>query len=94
LKRLGRPLHISSQNHLIIQTGYTPQIGERVFNQSKDFIGKIIDVFGPVSSPFISIKSDNRIDLNKHINDEFFIKLRNFTGRKSKRGMRRKESGK
>ncbi len=34
-----------------------PRIGDRVFDEALKPVGTISDIFGPVSSPYISVKS-------------------------------------
>ena len=91
MRRLGKPLLLSAQNHLIIQTNFSPPIGSRVFNQANNAVGEIIDVFGPINSPFISIKSKTKINLSNFLNNDLFINLSQFPQKdlsKKRRGKR------
>jgi len=91
LRRLGKPLHLSSQNHLIIKTNFSPPIGALVVNGDRNSIGKIIDVFGPVSSPFVSVKSIGKVNLSEYVKADLFVK--SSTPRNNKRKVRRKKFG-
>jgi len=56
LQRLGRVLHISPSRNIIIKIEKDARIGETVVDENLRTVGKIFDKFGPVSSPYISIK--------------------------------------
>lgn len=56
MQRLGRVLHVSQSRSIIIRIENIPRIGEAVVNENLKPIGKILDIFGPVSSPYASIK--------------------------------------
>jgi len=56
LQRLGRVLHVSQSRNIIITIENLPKIGETVVDENLKSIGKILDIFGPVSSPYASVK--------------------------------------
>jgi RNA-binding protein len=56
LQRLGLVLHITPSRNIIIKTENTPRIGEPVVDENLKQVGKVFDIFGPVSSPYCSIK--------------------------------------
>jgi len=56
LQRLGIVLHISPSRNIIIKIENIPKIGETVVDENLKPIGKIFDIFGPVSSPYAAIK--------------------------------------
>jgi len=58
LQRIGRALHISSNKNIIIKAENLPKIGDRVVDENLSSIGMIFDIFGPVSSPYLSVKTD------------------------------------
>jgi rRNA processing protein Gar1 len=74
LRILGKPSHISSQNHIILRASFPPSIGAQVVNESNSIIGKVIDVFGPVDKPFISIKPSSSINPSAILEETLFIK--------------------
>jgi len=41
---------------MIITIENIPKIGETVVNENLKSIGKVLDIFGPVSSPYASVK--------------------------------------
>ncbi|MHA2408332.1 MAG: H/ACA ribonucleoprotein complex subunit GAR1 [Candidatus Ranarchaeia archaeon] len=56
MKRLGKVSHLSNSNHLILRTNTKIKPQSPVLDSHLTQIGKIYDVFGPVSNPYVSIK--------------------------------------
>jgi len=56
LQRLGLVLHISPSRNIIIKIEKTPRIGETVVDENLKPVGKVFDIFGPVSSPYVAVK--------------------------------------
>lgn len=56
MQRLGLILCVSSTRNIITKIESVPRIGELVVDENLRPIGKVLDVFGPVSSPYASIK--------------------------------------
>ena len=56
MQRLGRVLHISPSHNIIVKIENIPRIGETVVDENLKTVGKIFDLFGPVSSPYVAIK--------------------------------------
>jgi len=58
LKRIGRALHVSSSKNIILKAENLPKIGDKVIDENLRSLGIISDIFGPVSAPYISVKTD------------------------------------
>ncbi len=58
MQRLGRVLHISSTRNIILKAENLPRMGERVVDADLKQIGTVYDIFGPISSPYISVKTN------------------------------------
>jgi len=56
LQRLGRVLHISPSKNIIIKIENIPKIGQTVVDENLKTVGKIFDLFGPVTSPYVAIR--------------------------------------
>ncbi|HDI46671.1 MAG TPA: H/ACA RNA-protein complex protein Gar1 [Candidatus Methanomethylia archaeon] len=57
LRRLGRILHLSKTGSLILKTnGFTPKIGTAIVDYKRREIGRVFDIIGSVSSPYLVIK--------------------------------------
>jgi rRNA processing protein Gar1 len=63
---LGKGMHQSKGNHnLIITLQADARIGQTVVDKGGNSIGKIFDIFGPVETPYASIKLNERVELRK-----------------------------
>ena len=49
-------LHVSGSRKIVLKTNVRAKIGVQVFDEELRPVGKIFDVFGPVSSPYVSIE--------------------------------------
>jgi len=58
LKRLGKVLHFSKSRSLIVKLTAKPStnIGSRVLDSRLREVGIVQDIFGPVASPYVSIR--------------------------------------
>jgi len=56
LKDLGKYIHTTPQGLAILKLKIVPSIGEGVIDEKGRQIGQIADVFGPVASPYGSVK--------------------------------------
>jgi RNA-binding protein len=60
LQRIGLVLHISPSRNIIAKVESTPRIGEPVVDENLKQVGKVFDIFGPVSSPYAAIRPSIR----------------------------------
>jgi RNA-binding protein len=59
-RRLGKVLHISSNSgNLILKAEAIASIGEPVTDGGERPVGRVFDIFGPVSSPFIAVRPES-----------------------------------
>ena len=56
MQRLGRALYISPNRSVIIKVEIVPKIGEKAVDENLKPVGKVFDVFGPVSSPYVAVR--------------------------------------
>ena len=56
MQRLGLVLHISPSRNIIAKVENTPRIGDTVVDENLKPIGKVFDIFGPVSSPYVAVR--------------------------------------
>ena len=59
MRRIGRILHVSPSRKAVIRTSRPPRIGEILFDVNKKPVGRVSDVFGPISSPYIEVDIRN-----------------------------------
>jgi RNA-binding protein len=56
LQRLGKVLHVTPSQNVVIKADKTPKIGSAVVDENLKTVGKVFDVIGPVSSPYAVVK--------------------------------------
>jgi RNA-binding protein len=56
LQRLGLILHLSPSRNIIMKVENIPRIGETVVDENLKPVGKVFDILGPVSSPYVAIR--------------------------------------
>lgn len=61
MRRLGTVLHVSSHGHIILRGEAAPRENTKVVDKKLREIGRVIDIFGPVKKPYISVKPGKRI---------------------------------
>ena len=49
-------LHVSASRKLILRTKIKINVGKQVYDEDIKSIGKVVDIFGPVENPYVSIK--------------------------------------
>jgi RNA-binding protein len=56
LQRLGKVLNVTPSQNIVVKIDKTPKIGSAVVDEKLKVVGKIFDVIGPVSSPYVIVK--------------------------------------
>ena len=56
LQRLGKVLHVTPSQNVVIKADKTPKIGSAIVDENLKTVGKVFDVIGPVSSPYAVVK--------------------------------------
>jgi RNA-binding protein len=56
MQRLGKVLHVTPSQNVVIKADKTPKIGSAVVDENLKTVGKVFDVIGPVSSPYAVVK--------------------------------------
>jgi len=84
LRRLGQVLHISSDGNLILRAEEPSKIGAKVIDGHKRRVGVVLDVFGPIDSPYISVKPESA-DAEGLVGRSLFILQRKKRGRRKRR---------
>ena len=75
MRRLGKVLHISKRGSIIIRTEKTPPVGSKslVMDKNAQEVGIIIDIFGPVKYPYVSIKPNRGYDPQKLVGQMLYL---------------------
>ena len=56
MDKLGIVLHISGSRKIILRTKIKVKTGINVLNEELNSVGRIIDIFGPIRNPYVSIE--------------------------------------
>lgn len=57
MQHLGRVLHVGSSRNLILRAESLPRIGAKVVDENLKSVGSVFDIFGPVSSPYVAVRT-------------------------------------
>jgi RNA-binding protein len=55
LQRLGLILHVTPSRSIIVKIENLPRIGETVVDENLKPVGRVLDILGPVSSPYATV---------------------------------------
>ncbi|MEM3421345.1 MAG: Gar1/Naf1 family protein [Candidatus Hadarchaeum sp.] len=79
-------LHIRPRG-LIARGDQAPKMGQIVLDSSKRRIGNVVDIFGPVRSPYFTIKpaSEIKSELNRLVGTEVYVGEPHAKGGKSEK---------
>lgn len=56
---LGTISELTSDGRAVIVATESPKIGDRVIDEGKRSVGAVVRIFGPVDSPYVSVKADD-----------------------------------
>ncbi|HEX69237.1 H/ACA RNA-protein complex protein Gar1 [Candidatus Bathyarchaeota archaeon] len=56
MQRLGRVLHVTPSMNIIVKSETIPKLGQTVVDENLKVVGKVFDIIGPTSSPYVTIK--------------------------------------
>lgn len=91
---IGKGMHVSKGNgHLIINLEAETRIGQDVADKEGNPMGRIFDVFGPVTAPYASIKLIEGYPMGKAAGKPVFLGERPkkpYDKRKKRRARKRK----
>lgn len=72
MEKVGEILHVIHGDRAIAKVKVAPKIGLKVFDMRGKPIGVVLDVFGPVKSPYIEVKVEGH-DPKKVINSPIYF---------------------
>jgi rRNA processing protein Gar1 len=76
LQQLGVVLHISNHGYIILRAAVFPRVGSSVLTKRMKKVGVVHDIFGPVVSPYVSVKpfkNFNRDDLETLVGEKAYV---------------------
>lgn len=56
MQRLGLVVHLTPSRSVVLKIERVPRIGETVVDEDLRPVGKVFDIMGPVSSPYVAVK--------------------------------------
>ena len=59
MRRIGRVTHIGPNGKPVVKAEKTPRIGEKVFDEANQRIGRVYDVFGPTVLPYVEVSVES-----------------------------------
>ena len=77
--RIGKALHISSNSgNLISEITENVHIGDSIYTKNKKMIGRIYDIFGAVTNPYISIRLNDKTERTRNniIGKDLYMRLK------------------
>ncbi|NHV45404.1 MAG: hypothetical protein HA493_02030 [Candidatus Verstraetearchaeota archaeon] len=63
LQKIGKIINISKSNLVTIKAYSLVKPGSRILSKNGNYLGIVVDVFGPIHSPYISVKPENIKDI-------------------------------
>jgi len=84
LQRIGLVLHVSSSKNLIIKASNLPRIGDQAVENTLKKIGTVLDIFGPVTSPYVAVRPSVE-DPSRFINQTIYAFSSSQPGRRRRR---------
>ena len=76
MNRLGTVTHVSGSRKLILRTKINVRTGTQVLDEELRPVGKIVDIFGPVKNPFVSVEPAVN-DLKNYVGRTLYIMGKN-----------------
>jgi rRNA processing protein Gar1 len=85
MRLLGEVQEVGFDGRLIVRGHFTPNARETVFDNRKRVLGRTIRVFGPVSSPYVSVETSGEHSLLSVVGRQVYIEGEEHHGKGSKR---------
>ncbi|MCD6510879.1 MAG: H/ACA RNA-protein complex protein Gar1 [Thermoprotei archaeon] len=76
MQRLGTASHVSKSGRLIIRAERPVPLMCKVYGPDMRPIGFVADVFGPVKSPYISVKPLKAVNPEEYVGKVLYFRLR------------------
>lgn len=58
MQRIGRVIHVTTSRKAVVKAEAVPKIGDRVVDEKSNIVGKVFDIFGSTSSPYLEVAPD------------------------------------
>jgi RNA-binding protein len=74
MKCVGRVSHLNSRNLAIVSTDDKVPKNTKIYDSEKRNIGRVVNIFGPVSEPFLAISPNKGMRITKIVGREVYKK--------------------
>ena len=74
MKCVGKVSHLNSRNMAIVSTHDKINKNTKIYDSEKRNIGRVVNIFGPVSEPYIAIAPNKGMRITKIVGREVFRK--------------------
>lgn len=72
MKALGELHHLTKSGKILLRGGELPVLYSSVVTEHSKPIGKVVDIIGPVSNPYIVVKPDFKITEKEFSSAKFY----------------------
>lgn len=73
MERLGTVARVA-QGLAIVRTDERPSLGREVVDEGLDVVGSVVDVFGPVSEPYVAVSPGEAIHLPTLVGSPLYVR--------------------
>lgn len=74
MKRLGEVVRTHGLLVLRSADDDPPEIGTGVVDESLSEVGRVVDVFGPVTDPYVAVALDEDVDETRYLGDRLYVR--------------------
>ena len=74
MKCVGKVSHLNSRNMAIVNTQDKINKNTKIYDSEKKNIGRVVNIFGPVSEPYIAIAPNKGMRITKIVGREVYRK--------------------
>ncbi len=74
MKQIGFVYNITKRGRILVKAELVPKLNTEVFDKDSNPIGIVIDVLGPVNSPYVAVKPYKKVDIQNLKNQKLYVK--------------------
>ena len=74
MKCLGKVAHLDSKNRAIVITKNKVEKNTEIFDSESNLVGRVVNIFGPVSEPYLAISAKKGLRITKLVGREVYRK--------------------
>ena len=72
MQRLGKVLSVTPSQSIVVKLDKAPKMGAAVIDENLKVVGRIFDIIGPVSSPYVVVKPSVK-EPEKLVNRQLYV---------------------